>query len=299
MKTTYCLLTLNRIEELQKVVRHTSPWVDRTIIIDGMSTDGSMEWLQSEECKRLNVDYKFIPQHLYQYGNHNPDKRNPYIEMAGSDGWLLVMDTDEFLEEAALCKLKELAIDAEKNGYDGIKFLPHDIWTYKDGHIHDKVHTNWWAPMFWKSYPGQHYEGHTHVRIVRPGARDNWLSTSYYYKHIKDEYRLWRNSTQNYWTTIGVATNNTKDSTWENFHNIMRRYNFLDWHLLDKEMDKGYLPEEIVHWFIQHRDADNPEERSWFVYYLILKHPEENIAYLSNRDRQWDYIEQCRIKYGL
>ena len=270
---TYCLLTLDRLSELQKAVRHTAPWVDRTIVIDGCSTDGSMEWLQSDECKQLRVEYRFIPQHLYQYGNHNPDKRNPYIELAGSDGWLLVMDTDEYLEIDALSNLKKIAREAELAGYDGVKFLPHDLWTMEDGSLHNVRHTDWWAPMFWKSYPGQRYEGHTHVRIVRPGAKDNWLKTEYHYQHIKDEKRIWRNSTQNYWTTVGEATNSDgKDPTWLAFHELMRKYGYLDWHLFDKVMTAGQVPQEVLDWFIAHKDAINPEEGSWYKWYKIL-HP--------------------------
>lgn len=283
-KITYCLLTMNRLKELQKAVRLIAPYVDRTIVIDGCSTDSSMAWLQSYECKTLNVDYRFIPQYLYQYGNHNPDKRNPYLTLAGYDGWLLCMDDDEYLEEDALQNLRVLASDAEAKGYDGIKFLPHDIWTMEDGSVRDVRHTDWWAPMFWKSFPGQRYEGHTHVRIVRPGAKDNWLKTKYYYKHIKDERRLWRNSTQNYWTTVGLAQNNTNDQTWRDFHKLMQKFGFLDWHRFDQVMNEGTVPQEIVEWFVAHRNADNPEERSWFVHYLVLLHPELNVNSVSNRD---------------
>ena len=286
-RVTYCLLTLDRLAELQKAVRHTAPWVDRTIVIDGCSTDGSMEWLQSDECKQLRIDYKFIPQHLYQYGNHNPDKRNPYIEMAGSDGWLLVMDTDEYLEVEALQKIHGLAAEAEAGGYDGLKFLPHDLWTMEDGTVHDVKHTDWWAPMFWKSYPGQRYEGHTHVRIVRPGAKDNWKKTNWSYQHIKDERRIWRNATQNYWTTVGEAQNNKDDPTWLAFHMMMQKYGFLDWHKFDKLVTAGTVPQEIVDWFIAHKDAANPEERAWFVWYLIVLHPELNTGKLSNVDKEY------------
>jgi len=283
-KITYCLLTMNRLKELQKAVRLTAPYVDRTIVLDGCSSDGSMDWLQSYECKTLNVDYRFIPQYLYQHGNHNPDKRNPYLTLAGYDGWLLCMDDDEYLEEDALQNLRVLASDAEAKGYDGIKFLPHDLWTMEDGSVHDVRHTDWWAPMFWKSFPGQHYEGHTHVRIVRPGAKDNWLKTKYHYKHIKNERRLWRNSTQNYWTTVGLAQNKTNDQTWQEFHKLMKRHGFLDWHRFDQIMEEGIVPQEIVEWFIAHKDADNPEERAWFVHYLVLLHPALNIQRVTNRD---------------
>ncbi len=284
-KITYCVLTLNRLSALKKAIRHTAPFVDRTIVIDGCSWDGTIEYLQSQECKDLGVEHRLIPQKLYQYGNHNPDKRNPYIELAGPDGWLLVMDDDEYLYPDALKQLSKLADQAEFLGYDGIKFRPHDIWTMEDGTVRDIKHENYYSPMFWKSYPGQHYDGHTHVRIVRPGAKDNWMETPYFYQHIKDEKRLWRNSTQNYWTTVGLAANaDGTDPIWLGFHDLMKKYHYLDWHLFDTVMTAGEVPKEIVDWFIEHRNADNPEERSWFVWYLKILHPELNTSCYINRD---------------
>ena len=37
-KITYCLLTLNRKQELQKAIRRVAPYVDRTIVIDGFNS---------------------------------------------------------------------------------------------------------------------------------------------------------------------------------------------------------------------------------------------------------------------
>jgi hypothetical protein len=77
----------------------------------------------------------------------------------------------------------------------------------------------------------------------------------------------------------------------------MKRNGFEDWHLLNKEMNKGNLPKDIADWFIAHRNADNPEERAWFVHYFIFLHPEtENVDKISNRDHNWDYVAQARIK---
>ncbi len=273
-KITYCLLTLNRLDELKTAIRRVAPFVDRTIIIDGFSTDGTKEWLDSSECEYLDVEYKQVEQHLYQYGNHNPDKRNPYIKMAGYDGWLLVTDTDECLKLDTCKNLRALITKAESEGYDGIKFQPHDIWTMQDGSIRNIEHRDFWNPMLWKSYPGQTYKGHTHVYIDRPEAVNNWMQTTYQYTHIKNEARIKRNSTQNYWTTVGLATNNTDDATWLGFHEIMKKYNYLDWHEFDKVMTAGTVPREITDWFKEHKDAENPEEASWYYHYFIILHPE-------------------------
>jgi glycosyltransferase involved in cell wall biosynthesis len=282
-KIIYCILTLNRLHRLKKAVKRVAPWVDRTIVVDGFSTDGTVEWLQGDECRELGVEWNLIEQHLYQYGNHNPDKRNPYIRLAGDEGWILVMDDDEYLYEDACRNLYSLAMDAEEHGCDGVMFKPHDLWYKEDGSIlRDIKHTDYWSPMFWKIYPGQKYVGHTHVRIERPGAIDRWIKTDYYYEHVKTERRMWQNSTQNYWTTVGLATNNTDDKTWLDFHELMDYNGFKDWHKFHEVMKLGHIPYSIKDWFIEHRNAENPEEASWFVYYFNFLHPAENVDNLTS-----------------
>ena len=294
MKITYCMVVLNRLDEMQTAIRRVAPHVDRTCVVDGGSTDGTIEWLESEECKKLNVDFKVSKQYRYSVGEHTPKERNQYLEMAGHEGWLLYTDSDEFLEEEACKNLRKLAEFAESNGVDGVCFRAHDVWTYEAGEVYDNV-SDYWNPMFWKGYSGQHYVGHTHSSIARPGAINRWMKTGFEYKHVKTERRMWQNSTYLWWTTSGIAQNEHND-IWREFHKLMESHGHVDWHEFNKEMTKGNLPDEIKKWFIDHKDAENSEERSWFVWYFIFSHPEENTDKIGNRDMGWDYVEQSRIK---
>ncbi len=296
-KITYCLVTLNRLEELQYACRRVCPYVDRTCIVDGDSSDGTLEWLQSDEAKALKIEYKVSKQYRFAIGNHTPTERNQYLEMAGSDGWILVTDTDEFLEEEACKNLQSLIARAEAQGVDGLAFRAHDLWSYEDGQIYDNLTDHYeYSKGLFKAVPNMKYVGHTHSGLQRPGAANRWAKTKYEYLHVKNERTIWRNSTYLWWTTAKIADNVINTPEWDSFHAVMRVHGHVDWHEFNKEMNKGNLPQAIKDWFIAHKEAENAEERAWFVWYFIFLHPEENINKLSNKDKQWDYVEQCRIK---
>jgi len=144
-----------------------------------------------------------------------------------------------------------------------------------------------------------HYVGHTHAGVYRPGAKNHWAKSGYEYSHEKTERQMWKNSTFLYWTTCGVAQNRTDKQEmsedariWREFHDIVEKYGFKDWHDFDTYMQHGSIEQEIKDWFIAHKDADNPEEAAWFIWYFIFLHPEENIDKTSSvkYDRYtWDY----------
>jgi len=296
MKVTLCMVVLNRLEEVQKNLRATCPYVDRTIIIDGGSTDGTLEWLDSEEARSLNIEFKEVKQVRLQYGNHTPTARNPYLEMCDTspNNWVLVLDSDEFLEEQALQRLHDIAVHAEHRGINNIGFQAHDIWSYEDGQVYDNKANYWHHSMFFKASPGMHYNGATHAGIVRPQLINKWEANSYEYRHIKSERRMWCSSTYLYWTTARTAQNFTRDKVWLDFHEMMMKYDYLDWHVLNRDMISGTIPDELKEWFITHKDDDNPEARAWFVHYFIFTHPEQNMLSISNRDKTWNYLENCR-----
>lgn len=295
MIISHCLVTLNRKDELIKNCRLTSPHVDRILVVDGLSTDGSIEWLQSEEARALKIEHKISKQIRLPKGNHTPKERNIYLKMASGSDWILISDTDEYIQLEGLQNLRLLIARAEQENHNCISFNAHDIWTYEDGQVYDNV-SNYWNPMLYKYHPKARYEGHTHSHIVRPGMPDKIMESGFQYLHIKTERALWRNSTYLWWTTCKVADNSTDSPIWNDFHNLMNQHGFQDWHEFNKIMDAGSVPEPIKQWFINHKDADNPEERSWFIWYFIFLHPEQNINKIGNRDKGWDYLEYCKSR---
>jgi hypothetical protein len=299
MSLVLCYVNLNRKDELIRNIDHHYQYVDRIVVSDGDSTDGALEWLASSEACEKKVEYIVKKQCRFQYGDHTPEARNPYLSKVDSGDWMLVLDTDEFLEEEACQKLRHFIKSAEAAGFDELRFQSRDIWTYETGEVYDNLANYWKQDMLVKATDNMTYTGHTHSGLYRLGAIGRFAKAQgaggrfLHYCHEKTERRMWQNSTFLYWTTCGVAQNRTDSPDWLQFHEIMSKYGYKDWHVFNKVMEVGNLPSEITDWFVTHKDDENPEAASWFLYYYIWLHPEENTKKLgSDRyDRYtWNYV---------
>lgn len=284
-KIAFCLCTFSpdgnsRLNEVKTVIRRTSPHVDRTIVIDGGSTDGIIEWLSSEECKKLNVEV-----HVHPWMDDPPGQRNRYLRYADGDDWLIILDADELLEEPALYTLHQLAEESEKNGVTLVGFQSHDIIidNINNGPVYENLAEHW-APSFFKHGPEVHYTGHTHVTLhALPGVRFN---SHYRYFHIKTVADQWIRSSRNYWTSAKIAQN-IRDDTWKHFRELCTSYGFKYFYELIASMRCNTIPENLIKFIIDNRDNDNPELRSLFVVYFVLLHPELNPG-ISNQDFKYD-----------
>jgi glycosyltransferase involved in cell wall biosynthesis len=281
IKVTLCMCSFNRLEESTIWVRRYCSHVDRTIVIDGGSTDGSIEFFNSKECKDLNVECVVSP-----WVDDPPAQRNKYLDMV-KEGWILIADCDELLEEPAIYTLRYLAKQAEDNGCDGVAFLAHDIQTDPDGGIYDSK-SNYYNRMFFKVSPKMKYIGHTHVALFRPDMRDRCMKTEFEYYHIKPWADVYFRACRNYWTTAEVANNSTDNPAWKEFKQLTTDSGFKFFHEFSAYMKKGSIEDKFKKWFIDHREEENPEARSWFVSYFMFLHPEENVDKFFNRDLPYD-----------
>jgi glycosyltransferase involved in cell wall biosynthesis len=280
IKVTFCMASFNRLEESMIQIRRTCPHVDRTIVIDGGSWDGSIEFFNSQECKDLGVEC-----YVHPWVDDPPGQRNKYLDLI-DDGWVLVLDCDELLQIPALYKLKFLAKEAEDKGCDGIAFRAHDIQFDPEGGIYDSL-SNYYNRIFFKSIKGMRYMGHTHVALFRPGLRDRCMKTDLEYYHIKPWQDVFFRGCRNYWTTSGVAANTTNDSSWQEFKKLTKESGFDYFYQFAEYLKKGNIDPKFKQWFIDHKDDENPEARSWFASYFVFLHPHENTAKLSNKDLEY------------
>lgn len=281
IKITLCLASFNRLEESKIYIRRHAPFVDRVIIIDGGSQDGSVEWFNSEECKKLNVEC-----YVHPWVDNPPEQRNKYLRLIDG-GWVLVLDCDELLELPALYKLKLIAKEAETNRFDGVAFRAHDIQVDRYGDVYD-AKSSYYNRLFFKADPQMRYFGHTHVGLSRPNYRDFCMKTEYEYFHIKPWEDVFFRGCRNYWTTAACAQNTTNDPCWKEFKMLVRDRGFEYFYKFAEYMKKGNIDQVFKDWFEKHKDDDNTEARSWFVSYFVFLHPEENIDKISNRDMPFD-----------
>jgi len=273
---TYCMVSLNRLDETKKAIRHHAPFVDRVIIIDGGSKDGSHEWFKSEECNKYNLEY-----HVSPWVDDPPGQRNKYLNLVNS-GWVLVTDCDEYLEIPGLYQLRHLAKRAEDSGCTGVAFVAHDIQYTSDGSVWDSK-SSYYNRIFFKAHPGMHYVGHTHVGLARPGLSDVCMKTEYKYYHIKSWEDVYIRGCRNYWTT-GMSAQNIVTAEWMEFKGYTKERGFKYFYEFFKYIKNGNIDPIFKKWFIHHKDDENPEARSWFTCYFAFMHPEENINKLGNKD---------------
>lgn len=82
---TYVCVTQNRVENLKRNFHHILPYVDRAVIIDGGSVDGTEAYCKSQpkiEWYHRKWDDSFANQY------------NEYLKHI-TDGWVLICDDDE------------------------------------------------------------------------------------------------------------------------------------------------------------------------------------------------------------
>lgn len=281
IKVTLCMASFNRLEESKVYVRRHSSFVDRTIVIDGGSWDGSLGYFNSQECRELNVEC-----YVHPWVDNPPEQRNKYLDLI-KDGWVLVLDCDELLELNAIYKLRYIAKEAEDKGCDGVAFRAHDIQIEPEGGIYESL-SNYYNRLFFKASPKMRYFGHTHVGLYRPDVRDRCMKTEYQYYHIKPWADVFFRACRNYWTTCAVADNRNDDPAWLEFKQMVADSGFQYFYQFAEYLKKGDIDQKFKEWFIKNKESQNPEARSWFVSYFMFLHPEENLLGLGNMDLTYD-----------
>lgn len=274
----FATVVKGRTPELKKVVRQHAPHADRSIVILHRPHKENEEFLNSQECKDLRVSWE-----LLDVPYHPPTMRNAYLSKLRPGDWCFHMDCDEFLEEPACYKLRELATQAEQQGINRIGFQAHDIRVGFNGEVWDHLAEHW-NPLMFKVYPGINWSGQTHGGIHTPGVAPTVAQVKYRYFHIKTTASEFLRGFHNYWSSGQSAQNNTNVPEWKEFKALCAAHGYQFFPDLYEVMVKGALPEDLKQWAIFNRNNENPEARSLFVCYFGLMHPEQNIYLAGNRD---------------
>ncbi len=288
MKIVYCLLNRDREQEFQKAIREHCLFFDKSIVILHQIYDENVKFLESEECKDLNIDYyttdiPYDPKALRDLYMERLDK---YMQEIGEQVWFLVLDVDEILELPALYTLKLTAQEAERQGFNIVGYNSHDIQTTPEGTVWENK-SGYWNPNFNKHYPGMRYTPGTHIGIARP-APANMAKSPHRYFHVKTVGSQWIRGCRNYWTTAETAQNTTNSPLWQEFKALCASRGLETFDQIAKLLYEGTVPADLVQWFVMNRDSENSEARSWFVTYLVFLHPELNVGCAGNKDYAFD-----------
>lgn len=90
-----CMIVKDEIDFIQGCLEKVSPFVDEMVIVDTGSTDGTLEFLKSYDCKL----YEF------QWCNDFSKARNFSVSKATND-WIIFIDADEYITEFNIEEIK-------------------------------------------------------------------------------------------------------------------------------------------------------------------------------------------------
>ena len=93
-----CMIVLNEEAFLKRCLRNVSPYVDEIIIVDGGSTDATLEIAKSFNARIIHAPWK----------ENFSAQRNISLRHAKKN-WILVIDADEVYEKKLLEELQSLA----------------------------------------------------------------------------------------------------------------------------------------------------------------------------------------------
>ena len=277
MRIVMGMIVKNRFEELKKNLYHNSQFFDEVIVVSDSSTEEMNAWLTSEEAKRLGI--KAI---LDFDGYQTIRLRQRYLDAAAKEGWMMRLDVDEYLSFEGGYQLRGIAQEAEDNNINMIGFRACDVIENLDGSVR-VAHPEFWCPNFFKLTPNIRYVGEHHEGIDL-GVSQRQANVNFYYYHVRSEASIKLRGARNAFSTPFTTSGAGNQAVWQDFRSRCSVHGITEFHQLAQMMRDGTVPEDIVEWFILHRNSDNCEYRSYFEVYFVLLHPEKNTACMGNVD---------------
>lgn len=285
-KITLACITQDRIENIKRLLNRCIDYVDRVIIVDSFSVDGTREWAENFSPKVLVVQRQWDDSFARQY--------NEYLKYV-EDGWVLILDDDEYPSKALLKSLPEV-IEKSNNyrNYGIVEYRCNPIDIDNNGIIiGDNGPVNYYRQLFYKYEVGMRYIIDLHQSLIGHKNR-NVVKREEVYYHIKSEQDMYRNAIRNWWID-GVwmtgASSGFRPPEWYELRDVvLEAYPdvkvFGDWNsiMLIGNMDKRikdhlYKIKDIKD---EHPNRLFNELRATWRYYFEMLHPEEKIEYEKN-----------------
>lgn len=278
-KITFVCVTQNRINNLKRNIPKVIDYVDRIVIVDGYSVDGSKEWLESYSPKIFVTQRRWDDSFANQY--------NEYLKHIG-EGWVLLCDDDELPSEDLLKSLRTVVKNSnEGKHYSVVEFRCHPIETDNNGTIvNDNGPVDYYRQIFYLYQPSMRYMIDLHQALVGyKNSRSIRRMETYY--HIKSDEDGYRNACRNWWIAgvwLTGATEGFKPPEWHEFRNLVTSIYpdvkvFSDFNSI---MVKGNIDERIKEYLYKIKDIPDEqpnrlfnELRSFWKYYFNKLHPEE------------------------
>ncbi len=307
--TYLCMIVLDRLDTVAENITAALPFVDEVIIVDGGSTDGTLEWLGGHpEIHVIN----------FPWCDDFAASRNQYLqkiaELRSPDDLSIYVrcDDDEFFTEAVLQKVKPLVTQASLQGADQIRVRVRDVVLDREGRRVSAEIGDFRKPLIHTWVAGMHYEGVVHEALVTPGGTQQIdLDDSnglFLYEHRKREQVWWPRGLRNFFLNGGgVPPQADRQQLWLEFKDLIAKHGTFKTSVdFDAYLAKGNIAQEIKDWFIQNRliglpsyDSKFTEIREGFLTYFIWHNPEELPQELIEQDKDYmDYTLEIKRIHG-
>ena len=280
MMLVFCQMTSpDRIDGTLEMAARIRPYVDRIVII---VNETKYEKLGPEdEQSLLNIGcevYKRL------WNDNFPDARNAYLEKCQHDDWVIVTDSDEFLNKKLCQDLRKIIEEAERKGYHMLLVNSHDVLYRQDG-TKQETKSDFFKNLIFKKREGVYYEGvgetknvHETLRVPPGTVQIRLNSKEYWYTHVKHEWQIWERAARNVF--IGGGGNNVgkKNKAWIELRKICNELGIYEWHDFRKYMYQGNIDQKLKEWLINNRYEGYDYEHEMlemFRWYFEYLHPEE------------------------
>jgi glycosyltransferase involved in cell wall biosynthesis len=278
-KITFACVTQNRINNLKRNIPKVVDYVDRIVIVDGYSVDGSKEWLESYSPKIFVTQRQWDDSFANQY--------NEYLKHIG-EGWVLLCDDDELPSEQLLKCMRDVVKNSDHGRiYSCVEFKCHPIETDNNGVIvNDNGPVDYYRQIFYLYQPEMKYKIDLHQCLV--GYKNGrMIRRQETYYHIKSDEDSYRNACRNWWIAgvwLSGATEGYKPEEWYELRDLVLKVYpevkvFGDFNAI---MVRGNMNQEIKDYLYKTKDTpDEPpqrmmnELRAYWKYYFEKLHPEE------------------------
>jgi|GEM_PF-368527 len=179
MKISVSMITLNERDNIERALSSCT-FADEIVVVDGGSTDGTLEILKGQPRVRVYV---------HPWTGHFGDQRQRSLERCTGD-WIVRLDADETFSEALERNIRELLASLPP---EVVGLIVRQCNLVGDEHHYSKALDQFEAiPRIWRNLPSVRWEGHVHERLVGlEGRLDLWDVYVVHYGFL-DKERYWK-----------------------------------------------------------------------------------------------------------
>ncbi len=314
IETYYCQMVTDRIETMKPNLERAFPYFDRFVIVDGGSTDGTVEWLEQQPKVEI-VHFKWC--------DDFPKSRNQYFKRIGEIrdpdeiSVCCVADDDEFYSEFLMKNIDIIVKELVDSGSNQLALRCRSVTLDKDWNRISETLDDFWKPLIFVWEPGMLYEdpGHVvHETLIVPSGQRQLRANDFadtgkevLYEHIKKEGINWVRGIRNFYTCGGGHNMKDTQPLWQPFREMISKHvEFDNWLDVEAYFRKGNIAQEIKDWFIAHRldglpsyDQEFTEIREGFLTYFIWYNPQELPKELLEQDKHYmDYEAEVKKIHG-